>query len=87
MAERQPKRTFAGSPLYISPEMLNETRTGFSNDMWALGCIIYQMLVGTVPFNGNNENEVFAKITRREVEFDNNLDNAAVDIIDRLLTL
>jgi hypothetical protein len=32
------------------------------------------MLTGAVPFNGSNENEVFSKITNREVEFDNALD-------------
>ena len=67
--------------------MLNESKSGISNDMWALGVIIYQMLTGNYPFNGQNQNEVFGKITSREVEFDNGLDMAAVDIIDRLLNL
>jgi serine/threonine protein kinase len=36
-----PRGSFVGTPLYVSPEMLNENRGGPANDLWALGCIIY----------------------------------------------
>lgn len=51
-AHQAPRGSFVGTPLYVAPEMLNENRSGPSNDMWALGCIIYQMLTGNVPFTG-----------------------------------
>lgn len=38
---KAPRGSFVGTPLYVAPEMLNENRSGPSNDMWALGCIIY----------------------------------------------
>ncbi len=44
------KGTFVGTPLYVSPEMLNENISSASGDVWALGCIIYQMITGDVPF-------------------------------------
>ena len=34
-----------------------------SSDLWALGCIIYQLLSGEVPFRGGNEYQTFKKIT------------------------
>lgn len=33
--------TFVGTPLYVSPEMLLETRSCPGSDLWALGCIIF----------------------------------------------
>jgi len=33
--------TFAGTPLYVSPEMLNDNIACYGSDLWALGCIIY----------------------------------------------
>lgn len=62
---QQPRGSFVGTPLYVAPEMLNENRSGPPTDLWALGCIIYQMRVGQVPFNGQFDYEVFSKITER----------------------
>jgi serine/threonine protein kinase len=71
-----------GTPLYVAPEMLNENKSGPPTDLWALGCIIYQLRVGTVPFNGQFDYEVFSKITERQLNFPNDLEPEAVDIID-----
>ena len=38
-------------------------------DMWALGCMIYQMRVGLTPFHGQFEHEVFQKITEGKPNF------------------
>lgn len=38
--------TFVGTPLYVAPEMLEYNSSGRYTDLWALGCIIYQLLVG-----------------------------------------
>jgi serine/threonine protein kinase len=45
--------TFVGTPLYVSPEMLNANQSGPYTDLWALGCILYQCLTGDVPFRAN----------------------------------
>lgn len=34
--------SFVGTPLYVSPEMLNHNIASFCNDIWAFGCILYQ---------------------------------------------
>ena len=38
--------TFVGTALYVAPEMLEFNQSGIYTDLWALGCIIYEMLVG-----------------------------------------
>ena len=54
-----------GTPLYVAPEMLEYNHSGRYTDLWALGCIIYQMLVGQTPFHDDTPDHVFQKILVR----------------------
>ena len=56
---------FVGTALYISPEMLDENISSPGMDLWALGCMIYEMRVGQTPFHGTVDFEVFKKIQER----------------------
>jgi len=53
------RSTFVGTPLYASPEMLSCSISGPYTDLWALGIIVYQTLVGEVPWKGNQEFIIF----------------------------
>lgn len=77
--------TFVGTPLYVAPEMLEANKAGRFTDLWALGCIIYEMLDGSTPFHGNNYDEVFQKILQRQLFFSPSMDDDAIDIINMLL--
>lgn len=54
-----PKRsrgyTFCGSSSYISPEVMDGQCASTASDLWALGCILYQLLTGDVLFQEENE--------------------------------
>ena len=54
-------------------------------DLWALGCIIYQMLVGRPPFKCATEYLTFQKVMKRDFTFPDYLSPEAKDLIDRLL--
>lgn len=79
--------TFVGTPLYVSPEMLHETKSLPASDLWALGCIIYRMHTGNVPFEDRSETGTFDKILNRQLSFppEANLSDDAKDLIDKLL--
>ena len=72
---------------YISPELLDEGEAGVPADMWALGCIIYQMLVGAPPFVSATQYTTFDRIHSGVVEFQLSLPSFAVDLIQSLLLL
>lgn len=42
--------SFKGTPLYMAPEVINAKPYDYSADLWSLGCIIYELLVGAPPF-------------------------------------
>ena len=46
--------TMIGTPYYISPEMYKDKNYDKKIDVWALGCILYELSTLTVPFNANN---------------------------------
>lgn len=54
-------RTYAGTPYFMSPEVINENYT-HKCDIWSLGCVLYMLVAGRLPFEGYTKPEVFGKI-------------------------
>ncbi len=57
---------FLGSPLYMSPEQINEGDLSHSTDIFSLGVVMYQALCGHQPFRAGNLNAINHKITHEE---------------------
>merc|ERR1719335_1116168 len=57
-------KTTIGTPYYLSPEICMEKPYSFSSDIWALGCILYEMAALRVPFDAQNLQALVQKITR-----------------------
>uniref|UniRef100_A0A0N5CDM8 non-specific serine/threonine protein kinase n=1 Tax=Strongyloides papillosus TaxID=174720 RepID=A0A0N5CDM8_STREA len=77
-----------GTPDYIAPEVILRQGYGKPVDWWALGIIVYEFLVGVVPFCGDTPENLFACIIRDEPEFpegEEALDSEAEHIIKMLL--
>ncbi len=75
-----------GTPAYIAPEILkNKGYEGFSVDIWSCGVVLYAMLSGTVPFKGNDLNELHNLIMKGKFNTINDISNDAKHLIKSLL--
>ncbi|CAK4709626.1 unnamed protein product [Aphanomyces euteiches] len=98
VSERKLAATFCGSAEYISPEVLELADAtcddsapvlgGYDKgvDLWALGCLIFELLTGLPPFySGKCRTELYAKIKEGYVDFPPYLSADAKDVVSRLL--
>ncbi|XP_071652348.1 serine/threonine-protein kinase PLK1 [Temnothorax longispinosus] len=79
--------TICGTPNYIAPEVLYKQAYSYEADVWALGCILYALLVGQPPFDTATLKETYARICNnhyREVD-DSIASKSGQDLIRWLL--
>uniref|UniRef100_A0AC35U4L1 Non-specific serine/threonine protein kinase n=1 Tax=Rhabditophanes sp. KR3021 TaxID=114890 RepID=A0AC35U4L1_9BILA len=77
-----------GTPDYIAPEVIIRQGYGKPVDWWALGIMLYEFLVGCVPFCGDTPDCLFANIIKDDPEFpegDEGLDSDGENLIKALL--
>ncbi|WIA08763.1 hypothetical protein OEZ85_008186 [Tetradesmus obliquus] len=58
--------TLCGSPLYMAPEILQFHKYDAKADLWSIGTILYELLVGKPPFTGANHMQLLRNIERGE---------------------
>ncbi|KAJ4360564.1 serine/threonine protein kinase [Didymosphaeria variabile] len=80
-------QSFVGTAEYVSPELLTDKNACKASDLWAFGCIIYQLLAGRPPFKAANEYQTFQKIVGLEYTFPDGFPPLAKDLVERLLVL
>lgn len=93
-AGRKSEITKAGSLNYMAPEVFKDKNVGASPalDIWALGCMLFAMVMGNLPFVGKTDSELKKNIMDIPVEWPNEKDTdikvsaAFKDLVNKILT-
>lgn len=80
-------KSFVGTAEYVSPELLESKYCGKLGDIWAYGCILYQLVAGRPPFKAANEYLTFQKITKLQYAFSAGFPLILRDLIKQILVL
>ena len=89
--EEQFLKTKCGSPSYAAPEIIPKSNyNGFKIDIWCCGIILYAMLCGYLPFEGDSENdtnniELFKNILECQPDLPDFLSDMSKDLIYQML--
>ena len=80
-------KTKCGSPSYAAPEILRgKPYDGFKSDVWCCGIILYAMVCGYLPFDGETNKILFKNILKCRPEIPECLGNSVKDLIASILT-
>ncbi|KAB0794350.1 hypothetical protein PPYR_11189 [Photinus pyralis] len=74
-----------GTPLYMAPELVEEHPYDHNADLWSLGCIIYELLVGTPPFCTTSLLHLIKMIRHDQVQFPSFLSELCISFLKGLL--
>jgi len=82
--------TMLGSPDYLPPEVIMHKGHDKSVDLWALGCVIYELIVGKTPFANANQNKTFERACQGDLQFPDGIEEKCplgVDLIRKLIVV
>ena len=80
-------KTKCGSPSYAAPEIITCSEyNGFETDVWCCGVILYAMLCGFLPFEGESELELFKHIVECDPEIPRELSRESKILIRKIFT-
>ena len=78
-------QSIVGTPLYMSPQILNHQTYTNKSDLWSVGLIYYEMLHGYTPWPANSELQLISAINHKLVIFDPSISDRSKDFIRKCL--
>ncbi|XP_010868724.2 serine/threonine-protein kinase 36 isoform X2 [Esox lucius] len=75
-----------GTPLYMSPELVEEKPYDHTADLWSLGCILYELHTGAPPFYTNSIFQLVQLIVRDPVKWPDTMSQTCTTFLKGLLT-
>ena len=77
--------SFCGSPEYMSPEMLLERGYNQMIDIYSLGALLYEMLIGLPPLFDADRTKLYDKLLKEEPDIPDSFSPEAQDLLSKIL--
>jgi len=79
--------TLVGTPLYMAPEIFQDRQYTDKGDLWSVGVIMYQMLTGKVPYNGNDLHDLVSNVRKNNLTWNtkNTISNEMKLLVEKLM--
>ncbi|XP_065367811.1 protein kinase C, eye isozyme-like [Calliphora vicina] len=85
VTETDTTNTFCGTCSYIAPEILNYEPYGHPVDWWAYGVLLYEMMAGQQPFEGEDDNAIYKNAKEKKALFPKHFTQESMDVITSFL--
>ena len=79
------RTTVCGTPVYLAPEIINNTGHDERVDIWCIGVLLFELIVGRPPFSGETEQKIRYNIIKMKINWPSNMNRDAADLISRIL--
>ncbi|XP_030751660.1 ribosomal protein S6 kinase 2 beta isoform X2 [Sitophilus oryzae] len=76
--------SFCGTVEYMAPEVVNRKGHSFAADWWSFGVLMYEMLTGTLPFQGQNRKDTMTQILKAKLGMPSHLSPEAQSLLRAL---
>jgi len=86
LSDGRKETSVCGTPNYIAPEVLSKVGHSYEVDTWAIGCVMYTLLVGRPPFETSCLKDTYMRIRNNEYAIPARVSRVASKLIQRLLS-
>lgn len=79
------RKTLCGTMDYLSPELITSKEYDHTVDVWALGVLAYELVVGSPPFEENSKELTYKRIVKGDLVFPANVSQDVKHLITKIL--
>ena len=83
--DSEERKTVCGTPIYLAPEMVSKKGHDGSVDIWCIGVLLFELVTGKVPFQGNNIDTLKKNIRNMNIAWPSDISYEAKDLISKIL--
>ena len=85
MQEDEKRTTVCGTPIYLAPEIIKEQGHDEKVDIWCIGVLLFELITGNVPFQGNDIDTLKENILHLKISWPKDINVDAKSLIKKIL--
>ena len=87
MQEDEQRKTVCGTPIYLAPEIIKEQAHDEHVDVWCIGVLLFELITGNVPFQGNDIETLQNNILKLKISWPRDINTDVKNLIMKILKL